>query len=212
MIVVALSSRFIDTRRRKSGGFDGNRAATARATAMASIGAAATMLAGAFDGACAATAIASRFLNPADDMAQRRAIRWQRHFILFYHLAERSGLVVECILWRRGLFDCGFIENIVVVILRQSFFGSVGVAFGREVLALANGRVGGFGVEGHCWTHVAGRIDWYDLATRREEMQLVRRSGGRAWRSQPIGHCIAEAAPGVVARMAVVVVVLEMGS
>ena len=212
MIIVTLRSEFIDLRRRQAGGFDGNRAATAWATAMAGVGAAATMLVGALDGACAAAAIASRFLDPANDMAQRRAVRWQRHFILFYHLAEWPGLVIECILWRRGLFDCGFIENIVVVILRQSFFGSVGVAFGREVLALANGRVGRFGVEGHCWTHVAGRVDWYDLATRRENMQLVRRSGGRAWRSQPIGHCIAEAAPGVVARMAVVVVVLEMGS
>jgi hypothetical protein len=69
------------------------------------------------------------------------------------------------------------------------------------MLALANGRVGGFGVEGHCWTHVARRVDRYDLATRREKERLARRSGGRAWRSQPIGHCIAEAAPGVVARV-----------
>jgi hypothetical protein len=119
-------------------------------------------------------------------MAQRRAVRWQSHLILIDHLAQRSGLAVivrHATGRRRSLFDSRFVEDIVAIVVRQSFFGGVGVALRGEMLALADCRVGGLVVQSHGWAHVAARVDGDDFATRCDEQQLVWRSGGRAWRS-----------------------------
>lgn len=71
------------------------------------------------------------------------------------------------------------------------------------MLALADGRVGGFTIEGHGRAHVARGDDGNDFATRSDREGLVRRSSRRTGRSQPVGHCIVEVGVAAVVSMVV---------